>query len=112
MSNPISYCDECYPTSYPECEDIIFVVGLTASTAYEAIIENAFGEKYYQTVTTDTGGAFTLDIVPFGEGFFSPHSGNYVLTVKNALGVLQTMTILYSTYDCVSFDIYTWTDAN
>lgn len=112
MSNPISFCDECYPTSYPECEDIVFVVGLSASTAYEAIIENAFGQKYYQGVTTDTGGAFTLDITTFPEGFFNPYSGIFVLTVKNALGVLQTMTILYNQYSCVSFDIFSWNNAN
>ena len=112
MSNPITFCDECFPASYPECEDITFVVGLTPSTNYTAIITNHFGQKYEQDVTTDTGGAFTLDISTFPEGFFNPYSGFFTLTVLDVNGLPVQLTITYGIYDCISFDIYTLTDAN
>lgn len=111
MSNPISFCDSCYPASYAECEDIVFVVGLGDTQNYQAIITNSFGQKYTQDVTTDTGGAFSLDISLFPDGFFNPFAGFFTLTVE-AGGVIQDLTIMYNTYECVSFDIYSLTDAN
>ncbi len=112
MSNPISFCDSCYPTSFPECENLTFVAGLTPSTNYTAIVTNHFGQKYTQDVTTDTGGAFELDYTLFPEGFFNPYSGFFTLEVQTVAGIPATMTIMYSTYDCVSFDIYQLNDAN
>lgn len=111
MSNPISFCDECFTASYPECDDITFVVGLTPSTGYTATITNHFDQEYFQDVTTDTGGAFSLDITKFPEGFFNPFSGFFTLTVQKN-GVAKQLSIQYSFYDCITFDIFTSTDAN
>lgn len=112
MSQPIAFCDECYQASYEWCEDITFVVGLTPSTNYGAVITNHFGQKYTQDVTTDTGGAFTLDADDFPEGFFNPYSGFYTLQVTDANNVLQNLVIAYSEYDCITFEIYEANTAN
>lgn len=111
MSNPISFCDSCYPASFAECDDLVFVVGLTPSTDYQAIVTNHLDQKYWQDITTDTGGAFTLNYSLFPEGFFNPYSGFFTLQVELA-GVVQDLTIQYNTYECVSFDIYSLNDAN
>lgn len=112
MSNPIGFCDECYPASYPECENLNFGVGLAATTQYKAVVTNHFNQKYTQDVTTDGSGSFVLDITTFPDGFFNPYSGFFVLTVTDANNYVQTMSIEYGGYDCVSFDIYSLNDAN
>lgn len=112
MSNQITFCDPCYPTSFPECEDLTFVVGLAHSTNYTAIITNHFGQKYEQSVITDTGGAFTVDYTKFPEGFFNPYSGFFTMEVVNSIGTVQQLLIRYGGYSCVSFDIYSLSDAN
>jgi hypothetical protein len=107
ISVPLTFCDGCYAASYADCEDLTFPVGLTPSTAYKVIIENHFGQKYSQTVTSDTGGAITVDIDQFPTAFFSPYGGFYTLEVRNIpLNVVQTLVIGYSDYQCISFDIY------
>lgn len=112
LSLPISFCDECYPASYKECEDLTFPVGLTPSTNYISILTNHKGQRYNQNVTSDTGGAITIDISKFPEGFFNPYQGFYTLEVTDTAGTTQTLTIAYSAYECVSFDIYSSNDAN
>lgn len=112
MSNPISFCQECYSASYPECEDLNMGVGLAASTAYKALVTNHFGQKYTQDVTSDGSGSIVINVDTFPTGFFNPYSGSYKLEVTDSQGYIQNMTIAYGGYSCVSFDIYSITDAN
>lgn len=83
-----------------------FPVGLTPSEDYKAIISNHFNQKYSIDVTADSGGAITIPYDDFPEGFFNPYQGFYVLEVTDTVGMAVTLTIAYSGYDCVSFDIY------
>lgn len=111
MSN-ISFCDSCYPTSFPDCENLSFDLGLDALTAYVVTIINSKDQHYNQDVSTDAFGVFELDITGFPEGFFNPFSGFFTLTIVDENGLPVTLTVAYSQYDCVSFDIYSNTDAN
>lgn len=112
MSTPISFCDECYSASYPECDDLNLGVGLAATTAYKALVTNHFGQKYEQNVTSDGAGSIVISIDGFPTGFFNPYSGSYKLEVTDSQGYIQNMTIAYGVYSCLSFDIYSLNDAN
>lgn len=109
MSLPITFCDGCYMTSFEECEDLTFPVGLTPTTNYKARITNSKDQVYQQSVTADSGGAIEIDISTFPEGFFNPYQGFYTLEVLDSGGTIQALTIMYSDYTCVSFDIYSLT---
>jgi hypothetical protein len=105
-------CDACLVLSFPWCEDILFVVGVTPSTQYHAIVTAPNGIKYTQTVTSDTGGAIELDIDGFPEELFNPYAGIFTLEMETTAGDEVTMVNGYTDYTCVSFDIYKLTDAN
>lgn len=87
-----------------------FPVGLTPSEDYKAIISNHFNQKYSVDVTADSGGAITIPYLDFPEGFFNPYAGFYTLEVTDTVGTAQTLTVMYTGYDCVSFDIYQFTE--
>lgn len=111
MSN-ITFCDSCYPTSFPDCENLSLDLGLAVLTAYVVTITNSKNQYYTQDVSTDAFGVFEIDITGFPEGFFNPFSGFFTLTMVDENGVAVELTVGYSQYDCVSFDIYSNTDAN
>lgn len=87
-----------------------FPVGLTPSENYKAVISNHFNQKYSIDVTADSGGAITVPYASFPEGFFNPYAGFYVLEVTDMENLPQTLIVGYTSYDCVSFDIYQFTE--
>lgn len=112
MSSAFAFCDSCYVTSIAWCTDPHFITGLQHAHPYRVYIENHFGQVYYQNVTTDSDGNFTLDISLFPDEFFNPSSGNFILTVKTLQGDDTDIVYGYQGYPCIVFDVYQETATN
>lgn len=90
-------CIPCYKDFISCGVDTLHVIGrLAASTAYTWTITNK-GAKYSGTITTDTAGAFTIDVTDLPAALLNPYAGSFVLTVKGM-----------GAYDC---DNATWNDS-
>lgn len=105
-------CNKCLPYSFPWCENLDFVTGLTPHHAYNAIITAPNGIKYIQSVTSDNGGNLEIDISKFPDELFNPYAGMFTLEVETTNGHAVTLVNGYTDYSCVSFDIYKLEDAN
>lgn len=102
-------CDTCYVLSFAHCDDMVFDLGLTPATNYYFIITDKFGNEYFDILTTDVDGKFTIDPTLYLSGsLFTPFSGTFILTIKLALPYsdLIEFTVDSISYNCVIFDIY------
>lgn len=100
----INICDLCYEMTVEACYSALFVeAGLTPATSYTAWIEDKNERLYTQTVTTDAGGDFTLDLSAFDEGMFNAFSGSYLLTVSTSATsqTIEELTIQGQAYQCI-----------
>lgn len=83
-----------------------FNLGLTPSTAYYIIIEDAKGNQYtHQYTTAAVTGIFTVDTDLYPDEMFNPYAGTFTLTIKTALTdtSVVSFTVSATTYDCAKF---------
>lgn len=102
-------CDTCFELIFPDCQDMLFELGLTPTTEYYVIITDKFGNEYYDQITTDADGNIVVDPSLYVSGsLFTPFSGSFTLTIKEGLvySDLIEFTVDSITYNCVIFSIY------
>ena len=102
-------CDTCYELTFPDCQDMVFDLGLTPASEYYVIITDKFGNEYYDQLTVDASGSLIIDPLLYVQGsLFTPFSGSFTLTIKEGLvySDLIEFTIDSISYNCVIFSIY------
>ena len=104
-------CIPCYK-DYISCGlTQLHVIGrLVASSAYTWVLTTPQGAKYSAEITTDTAGAFTIDVAALPEGLLNPYAGIFTLTVKNndaydCNGSTWNDSAYCEKYDCISFEV-------
>lgn len=106
-------CQSCFEANVAECPDSISVIGqLNAATNYSVVITDKFGERFIQTVTTDSGGSFIIDVSQIPPGTFNRHAGNFTIEVFEALTDCEPQSLTFccdgvdKDYKCIVMSFY------
>ena len=102
-------CGSCFEQDWIACYGILTIeAGLDADTGYTIFIQDRHGNYYSQAVTTDSDGAFTVDLTAFDEAIFHKDSGCWTITASlNALvNEPEIMVIGYQEFTCVKVNFY------
>ena len=101
-------CPKCYDFTVESClDEIVFELGLDATTNYTIKFADIFDNIYSQDVTTDADGDFTIDTTTadFPEGLFATTRDISVVVTDDLVGIAVKFTVDLIEYDSICLHV-------
>ena len=99
-------CGICLEIDSPECEDLIFSLGLAATSDFTWTLVDKFNSVFTGASTSDGSGSLPIALSSLPDGLLSPYSGSFLFRLYNSSGAQVSFTQDSKTYNCLSLTIY------
>lgn len=98
-------CETCYKTEIQECPiDVVIFANLLHEADYEVVIENAFGRRFTQAITSGILGTIEIDFTEF-DSMFDHHTGEIQIKIYRN-GTQVSFSVCGNIYTCFNVDFY------